>query len=119
MTTEATYARGDLWRVDLGTQPEDPEQAFVRPGLIVSDNRLHHPDLRMVIIVPGTSTIRRLSLHVVAEPDASNGLDRRTAFQVEQVRAVSATRLVEKIGQLDSEARCSVDEILRHALDLH
>lgn len=42
-------ARGDVWRVDFGADPTDPEQAFTRPAVIVSDDRLHHPNLRMVV----------------------------------------------------------------------
>ncbi|MGI8936773.1 MAG: type II toxin-antitoxin system PemK/MazF family toxin [Iamia sp.] len=118
MRTEPTHLRGDVWLVDFGAHPEDPEQAFRRPGLIVSDDHLHHPNLRMAIVVPGTSTLRRIPLHVTVEPDRENGLDRSTSFQVEQVRSLSTARLVERIGRLDAEARHTVDEILLHALRL-
>jgi mRNA-degrading endonuclease toxin of MazEF toxin-antitoxin module len=56
---------------------------------------------------------------VVVEPEGDNGLDRPTAFQVEQVRAISTTRLQERLGRLDAESRHTVDEILRNALGLH
>lgn len=116
---EPTHLRGDVWLVDFGLHPEDPEQAFLRPALIVSDDRLHHPNLRLAIVVPGTTTLRRLPLHVVVEPDGENGLDRTTAFQVEQLRAVATARLGERLGRLDAEARHTIDEILRNALNLH
>ena len=118
MTAEGRLVRGDIWLVDFGVDPEDPEQAFRRPALFVSDDRLHHPNLRMVIVVPGTSTIRRVPLHVVVEPDSEIGLGVATAFQVEQVRAVSVARLVERLGRLDPVSRHSIDEILRNALSL-
>ena len=118
MAAEPRYLRGDLWWVDFGTHPEDPEQAFRRPALIVSDDQLHHPNLRLVIVVPGTTTIRRLPLHVAVQPDGDNGLAETTAFQVEQVRSISATRLVERLGRLDVASRHAVDEILRMALSL-
>lgn len=119
MPAEPTYVRGDLWSVDFGVHPEDPEQAFRRPALIVSDDLLHHPNLRLVVVVPGTTTMRSLPLHVVVEPDDDNGLDERTALQVEQVRSISSVRLIERIGRLDAEARHTVDEILRNVLRLH
>ena len=118
MTTEGVFVRGDVWLVDFGVDPEDPEQAFRRPALIVSDDRLHHRNLRMVIVVPGTSTIRSIPLHVVVEPDGGNGLTVPTAFQVEQVRAVSAVRLVERLGHLNPVNGHAIDEILRNALSL-
>lgn len=119
MPAEPTHARGDLWLVDFGADPEDPEQAFRRPALIVSDDHLHHPNLRLAVVVPGTSTVRGLPLHVVVEPDEENGLDGATALKVEQVRAVSTSRLVERLGRLDAQSRHTVDEILRNVLRLH
>ncbi len=110
--------RGDVWLADFGSDPTDPEKAFFRPAIIVSDNRLHHPRLQMVIVIPGTSTIRQLPLHLVVEPDSENGLDTRTAFQVEQVRAISTRLLVDHLGRLDAPSQQQLDQILRNALDL-
>ncbi len=118
VTAEPTHRRGDVWLVDFGVHPEDPEQAFRRPALIVSDDHLHHANLRMAIVVPGTTTQRRLPLHVTVEPGADSGLHQATAFQVEQVRAISTARLERRLGRLDAEARHTVDEILRNALHL-
>lgn len=115
----ADLVRGDLWLVDFGSDPSDPEQAFRRPSLIVSDDQLHHPNLRMLIVVPGTTAVRSVPIHVVVEPDDDNGLEQTTALQVEQVRAVSTGRLVEKIGRLDAQTRHTVDEVLRTVLRLH
>lgn len=118
MNAEGRFVRGDVWSVDFGADPADPEQAFRRPALIVSDDRLHHRNLRMVIVVPGTSTIRSVPLHVVVEPDGGAGLAAATAFQAEQVRAVSIARFVERLGRLDPVSRHAIDEILRNALSL-
>lgn len=118
MTDEGRLLRGDVWLVDFGAEPQDPEQAFLRPAVIVSDDRLHHPNLRMVVVVPATSTIRQIPLHVVITPDLDNGLTADTAFQVEQVRAVSTGRLIERLGQLDAVSRHAVDETLRNVLRL-
>ncbi|MFT7649952.1 MAG: mRNA interferase MazF [Candidatus Poriferisodalaceae bacterium] len=118
MSADGRFVRGDIWLVDFGVDPEDPEQAFRRPALIVSDDRLHHRNLRMAIVVPGTSRVRALPLHVVVEPDDDSGLTAPTAFQAEQVRAVSIGRLVVRLGRLDAVSRHAMDEILRNALSL-
>jgi mRNA interferase MazF len=118
MPTDPTFVRGGVWLVDFGVAPEDPEQAFRRPAVIVSDDRLHHPSLYMLIVIHGTSTIRRLPLHVEVPPDDRNGLDQRTAFQVEQVRAVSTTRMSTRLGRLDGVSRHIIDETLRNVLSL-
>lgn len=119
MPTEPTHFRGDVWLVDFGARPEDPEQAFHRPAVIVSDDHLHHPNLRIAIVVPGTTTLRQLPLHVTVEPDTDNGLKHATAFQVEQVRAISTARFVQRLGRLGLQERHTVDEILRNALGFH
>ena len=72
----------------------------------------------MVIVVPGTSTVREIPIHVNVEPDGPNGLTERTSFQLEQVRAVSTGRLIERLGSLDAESRYAIDEILRNVLAL-
>ena len=118
MSDEGRLRRGDVWLVDFGADPRDPEQAFLRPAVVVSDDRLHHPNLRMVVVVPGTSAIRRIPLHVVVPPDGGNGLAVETAFQLEQVRSVSTGRLVERLGRLDALGRHEVDEVLRNVLCL-
>lgn len=118
MSAERHLARGDVWLVDFGADPTDPEQAFLRPAVIVSDDRLHHPNLGMVIVVPGTSTIRNIPLHVVVSPDSANGLRAGTAFQPEQVRAVSDRRLTERLGHIDDLNLHEIDEKLRSALSL-
>jgi len=118
MTDEGRLLGGDVWLVDFGADPQDPEQAFARPAVIVSDDRLHHPNLRMVIVVPGTSTIRRIPLHVVVSPDRGHGLVTDTAFQVEQVRAVSTGRLVDRLGRIDAPALHALGEVLRSTLSL-
>jgi len=118
MATERTYSRGDIWQVDFGNDPQDPEQAWPRPGLVVSANMLHHPRLQMVVVVPGTSAVRGLQLHVEVDPDPENGLDRTTAFQLEQVRAVSTRRLTEHLGRIDAQALRTVDQVLRRVLDI-
>ena len=110
--------RGDIWLVDFGADPTDPEQAFMRPAVVVSHERLHDPRLKMCVVVPGTSTIRRVSLHLVVEPDADNGLDAMKAFQVEQVRSVSVARLDRCLGRLGSIGVAQLDELLRTVLDL-
>ena len=116
--SDDSLERGDVWLVDFSSSPERPEQAFQRPAVIVSDDRLHHPRLRVVIVVPGTTTIRRLPLHVVVEPAPTNGLTAQTAFQVEQVRSISTARLVARLGSLDAMTQHAVDDILRDVLRL-
>lgn len=112
------HRRGEIWTVDFGTDPADPEQAFVRPAVIVSDDHLHHPALRMVVVVPGTTTIRSIPLHVTVAPDTHNGLTAVTSLQAEQVRAISVSRLISRLGSLGAADRHALDETVRNVLAL-
>ena len=116
--SDVRFRRGEIWVVDFGDNPSDPEQGFHRPALIVSDDRLHHPNLQMLVVVPGTTTIRSLPLHVLATPDLHNGLVAETALQVEQVRAVSSARLIARLGVAGAETRYAIDDVLRRVLRL-
>lgn len=73
----------------------------------------------MVVVVPATSRLRGLPLHVPVEPDDENGLAEPSALQVEQVRAISTARLLDRLGALDAATRRAVDEVLRSVLTLH
>lgn len=115
---QSPYLRGDVWLVDFGADPTGPEQAFHRPAVIVSDDQLHHPRLRMVVVIARTTTIRDLPLHLEVSSGHDDGLVEPTAFQVEQIRAVSTLRLVERLGRLDPASRHALDEILRTVLRL-
>lgn len=116
MTGDHPITRGDLWLVDIGSDPSDPETAFRGPAAIVSDDRLHHPNLNMSIVIPGTSTLCSLPFHVEVEPSVDNGLTDTTAFQVEQVRAASVRRFVGILGHLGPEEMQDIDTVLRMVL---
>ncbi len=57
-------------------------------------------------------------MHVVVSPSRGNGLVTETAFQVEQVRAVSTRRLVDRLGQIEAHPAHDLDKMLRSILSL-
>jgi len=104
--------------LNRGSKPENPEQAFVRPAVIVSDDRLHHPSLHLVIVVPGTTARRGIPLHIPVDPDAGNELDTTTEFQAEQMPAISTARLITRLGRLDPEHQWALSGVLAGTLAL-
>jgi mRNA interferase MazF len=108
--------RGEVWGVDL-----DPtrgrEQAGIRPALIVSDDALNGGPRDLVIICPITGTDRGIPTHVpVAPPEG--GLSRPSAIMVEQVRAVSTSRLGRRGGEVTPETMGQVDQVLGLVLNI-
>lgn len=109
-------ARGEIWVTDL-----DPtrgrEQRGTRPALVVSADPLNHGPAQLVIIVPLTTTDRRVPLHVKIEPP--NGGVRETSFAMcEAIRSVAKERLVSRWGKVDATTMRIVDDRLKIALDL-
>lgn len=90
---------GELWWA-----APDPsvgrEQAGRRPVLVISNARYHEAVTTLVVTVPVTSVERRWPNHV--RICSSSGLPHDSFAMTEQVRTISRTRLVERIGAVES-----------------
>lgn len=108
--------RGEIWLVELGI-PVGREQAGRRPALVVSTDGLNEGPSGVVIVVPLTTTPRRVSSHVEIDPDTS-GLAEVSYAKCEDVRSISDERLVARLGVAPPEAVFAVGGVLRLLLDL-
>lgn len=93
----STPRQGEIWWVHL-----DPTQGGeirkTRPALILSNDGLHRFPLSLTIVAPLTTTRTGSALHV--EVRLSHEGTQRVSYALpEQVRAVSHTRLVRRIGR--------------------
>jgi mRNA interferase MazF len=100
--------RGEIWLINL-----DPtigaEIKKIRPAVIVSADQLGKLPLR--IIVPVTDWKNHYSIApwmVKLTPNVQNGLSKSSSADCFQVRSVSQTRFVKKLGHLKPE---QMDEI--------
>ncbi|MHB2015984.1 MAG: type II toxin-antitoxin system PemK/MazF family toxin [Candidatus Xenobia bacterium] len=91
-------SRGEVWLVDFGTTEaaERPEQAKVRPALVLSVNEVNHYG-ELAIVIPITTTIRALVAHLQLK-SPEGGLDRDSALQCDQIRAISIRRFRRILG---------------------
>jgi mRNA interferase MazF len=96
--------RGEVWLINL-----DPtvgaEIRKSRPAVILSSDLMGGLPLR--IIIPLTDWKDRYASApwmLKVEPDAHNGLSKTSSADCFQVRSVSETRLVRKLGQLPDQA---------------
>lgn len=114
--TSPKPSRGDIWMLDL-----DPtrghEQAGKRPGLIVSADPLNHGPAGLVIVVPITTRDRAIPFHVRIEAD-EGGLRQVSFAKCEDVRSVSADRLMRRMGRVAPDTIGRVEEGLRILLSL-
>lgn len=106
--------RGEIWLVDLG-EPMGHESGFRRPAVIVSDDPFHQHGL--AVLCPITSTRRGYPTRVELD-SADTGLDQTSYVQVEQVRTISAARLVRRLGRVGPVEMAQLDRVLRLLLRL-
>jgi mRNA interferase MazF len=110
------HRRGDVWLADLNPVVGH-EQGGRRPCLVVSADAYNEQPIRMAIVVPLTTRNRGLAHQPPVAPPAS-GLAEVSFARPEDVRAVSADRLVHRLGQATSAEMASVATILRSFLAL-
>jgi len=111
-----TPRRGEVWLVDFG-QPVGREQAGIRPAVVVSTDALNEGPAGVVLVVPVTSARRDLPSHVEIEPGKS-GLDHSSYAKCEDVKSVSARRLIERLGVVGPEPLFAIGRVLRYLLEL-
>lgn len=88
--------QGEIWFTDLDPT-QGKEQAGQRPVLIISgDSMNHYTDL--VIACPLTSVIKNLEGCVVINKSKENNLKSSSEILIFQVRSISKSRLIKRLG---------------------
>lgn len=109
--------RGDVYFADL-SPVRGSEQGGQRPVLIIQ-NDIGNKYSPTVIIAAITAKISKAKLPTHVEIDASKvGLLRDSVVLLEQVRTIDKTRLIQKLGQLESDDMALVDKALVISLGL-
>ena len=111
MPENSSAARGEIWLADLNPV-RGHEQAGRRPVLVVSVNQFNQSRADLVVIVPLTSTLRTLPLHVVVQPP-EGGLTNRSALLCEAVRSITKDRLLARWGSVSPATMTEVEDRLR------
>jgi len=109
-------SRGEVWLADLDPTRAN-EQAGRRPVLIVSDDVFNHGPAGLVIVLPITSTLRKIRSHVHI-PAPEGGLRNDSAVLCEAIRSVSKTRLSARWGSVSEATLAQIEDILRILLKI-
>jgi mRNA interferase MazF len=109
-------ARGEVWLVDLDPS-RGHEQAGRRPALIVSTDRFNLGRAGLVIAVPMTTRDRGIVLHVRVDPP-EGGVGDPSFIKCEDVRSISAERLLRRLGVVGRGTLDRVGFRLRTLLEL-
>ncbi|WP_419920748.1 type II toxin-antitoxin system PemK/MazF family toxin [Candidatus Poriferisodalis sp.] len=87
--------RGDIWT----TAGSRGYMGKPRPAVIIQDDRFDATDSVTICAFTTDPTPAPL-MRLPVEPDADNGLDRRSSLMVDKITTASRSRLCERIGSL-------------------
>ncbi len=109
-------SRGEVWLADL-----DPtrgrEQAGKRPVVIVSEDLFNRGPAGLVIVLPVTSTLRKIPSHITVAPP-EGGFKKPSQILCEMVRSISGERLLSRWGKVHPPTLLRVEDCLRILLRL-
>src|SRR6266852_1974850 len=100
MTTKPTPLRGEVWRIRF-EPAEGDEIKKVRTPVVISENAVGR--LRLKIVVPITEWKPRYANYlwfVHLAPTAINGLTKDSGADAFQVKSISETRFLNRLGEL-------------------
>jgi mRNA interferase MazF len=117
-TPNPVVQRGELYWLDWNPA-RGSEQAGRRPALVIQENPASsNPNYPLTIVAAVSTQGRDIAAHVPLEPSASNGLAAPSFVKCEQIQTVSKTRLMQRIGILDSADMARVETALKKVLSL-
>lgn len=112
---EPIVNRGEVWYADLSPS-KGSEQGGMRPVLVIQNNigNKHAPT---TIVAPITSKLTKhlLPTHVALDK-GEGGLRAESIVLMEQIRVVDKSRLLQKLGMLDSEKMAEIDKAIKISL---
>ncbi len=108
--------RGEIWLVAPGAARAG-EPGKTRPAVVVSVDELNTESLTdLIIVVPLSSSKAASALRVEIAPSA--GVDHPSRAICRGVRAVVSSRLVRRLGSVESPAMEEIDMVLAMILGL-
>lgn len=112
----SSASRGDVWMVSLDPT-KGREQAGMRPALIISVDLFNDSAAELVVAVPITSKAKGIPLHVEVEPP-EGGLTLKSFAKCEDIRSISTSRLIRRMGSVSPGIMTFVEDRLRILLGL-
>jgi len=116
MSQPESVQRGDIFWANL-----DPtigvEIKKTRPVIVVSNNMINRHS-HLVIVVPVTTNVARLSPSHVFLPKGEGGLSEDSKALTEQIRAMDKQRLTGRLGRLSRSFLQLIEQAILNSLDM-
>ena len=108
-------ARGEIWLANLDPT-KGSEQAGTRPIIIFQENIISK-FTSTIITIPLTSNLRRAALPTcLLISSGQGGLSQDSVALCHQLRVLDKTRLIKRLGQLDSDVIVDLESIVLFTL---
>jgi mRNA interferase MazF len=114
MSSVPAPRRGEVWLANLDP-PFGHEQAGRRPVLVVSVDAFNSGRSGLAVVLPITSRVRPLPLHVPVSPP-EGGLRLPSAILCDAVRSIDQRRLIDCWGSVSPATLALTEGCLRHLL---
>ena len=88
-----------------------------RPVIIVSNEWINKYSL-LVVVVPLTTSIRKMSPSHALIPKGQGGLNYSSKALTEQIRAIDKSRLVQRLGKIEQEYIIKIHDAMRNTLNI-
>ena len=109
-------ARGEIWTANL-SPTQGHEQSGSRPVLIFSDDIYNQGPSDLVVVIPITSTLRNIPIHVEIQPP-EGGLRQPSRILCDQIRCIARQRLGTCWGSISAATLAEVETRVRILLGL-
>ncbi len=110
--------RGEIWMIDLNPTRGDVIQK-TRPAVIVSDDLVGKLALKIILpITDWKDHYTDVGWMARLEPNEKNGLSKASAADAFQVRSVSQTRFIRKLGELSEVDLIAIKKAIAFVFDL-
>jgi len=110
--------RGEIWRIELDPTRGN-EMQKTRPAVIVSDDLVGVLALKIILpITDWKEHYAEVGWMVKLEPNMENGLSKVSAADAFQVRSVSQTRFVRKLGSVNESDFLAIKKAIAFVFDL-
>ena len=109
--------QGDVWLFDPDPTKGHEQGYGPRPCVIMSHDDFNNGAGEMSIIVPCTTTSRKIPCHIKIPPP-EGGVQRISFAMSEQIRSISHVRLKKKLGSVSEPTLKSIQDWISDLLDL-
>ncbi len=107
----------DIYLVDLNPT-KGAEMKKARPCIIVSNSNLGVLPLKIIVPLIGYKSHHNKSWLVKMEPNQFNGLSKTSTADCMNIRSVSHSRFIKKLGVIDDNEYKAIKDALKVTLDL-